>query len=113
MAQSSTLVSERYTLQSHLQSPNGARRWLALEVESGRRVIAAAVPASDIANFEAARGLQHRHLAGLLDMIRAGEGRGIGPGVEIPEGGAIAIAEYVPGRTLAQQIKDQPMAAGK
>ncbi|MFZ5894528.1 MAG: serine/threonine protein kinase [Myxococcota bacterium] len=103
----STLLAERYTVDAAVKSEGGATRWLAAEAGSGRRVLMALVSKQRADELALARAAQHRHLAGLLDILRSFDAALLPPGVEAEESSAIAVAEYVPGRNLQQLFPER------
>lgn len=76
-------------------------------------MVLAVVDAGRVATLTAARGVQHRHLAGLLDVVSNVQPGELPPGVSGAADAAVAVAELVPGRTLERQLAQQPLAAGK
>ncbi|MGC4089801.1 MAG: hypothetical protein QM756_18335 [Polyangiaceae bacterium] len=104
-----TLAAERYTADAVLKSESGAVRWLATE-ENGRRVAMALVSKARADEVSAARGVQHRHLAGLIDVMHSFDPALLPEGVDAPAGSAIVVAEYVPGRTLQQLLPERVSA---
>lgn len=109
---SPTLLAGRYAFQQRISSLDHGVRWLALDSRSGRTVVAELAPAHRVRDLDAARGVTHRHLAELSDVIRSFE-RSAVPSSELPEGAVIAIAEHLPGQTLDRMIAEQRLAPGK
>jgi hypothetical protein len=60
-------LAGRYAFAGLLRTSQGPRRWLATEADTGRRVIAVAMEAGRLSTLEAAKGVKHRHLAGVVD----------------------------------------------
>jgi hypothetical protein len=86
---------------------------VATESDTGKRVIAVAVEAGQLATLEAARGVKHRHLAGIVEVVREPDPTSLPEGVALPTAGGIAVAEYVPGRTLRAQLEGAAMNPAK
>jgi hypothetical protein len=102
-------LAGRYAFAGLLSTSQGPRRWLATELDTGRRVIAVATEAGRLATLEAAKGVKHRHLAGIVDVVRDVDLQSIPEGVVIPTAGGVAIAEYLPGATLKAQLRAAPL----
>jgi len=96
-----------------LRTSQGPRRWLATENDTGRRVIAVAMEAGRLATLESAKGVKHRHLAGVVEVVRDVDPQSLPEGVVIPTAGGVAVAEYMPGTTLKQQLEAGPLNAAK
>jgi hypothetical protein len=86
---------------------------LATENDTGRRVIAVAMEAGRLATLESAKGVKHRHLAGVVEVVRDVDPQSLPDGVVIPTAGGVAVAEYMPGTTLKQQLEAGPLNAAK
>lgn len=106
-------LAGRFAFAELLRTTQGPRRWLATEVDTGRRVVAVAGDAGRLAMLEAAKGVKHRHLAGLVAVVRDVDPRSLPEGVAIPTAGGVAVAEYLPGTTLKQQLEAGPLNATK
>ncbi len=96
-----------------MRTSQGPRRWLATESDTGRRVIAVATEAGRLATLESAKGVKHRHLAGIVEVVRDVDPQSIPEGVVIPTAGGIAVAEYVPGTSLKGQLDAGAVNAAK
>src|SRR5215216_4673989 len=94
----------RFAFAGLLRTSQGPRRWLATEGDTGRRVIAVATEAGRLATLESAKGIKHRHLAGVIDVVRDVDPQALPEGVVIPTAGGVAVAEYMPGVTLKSQL---------
>ncbi|HET9932243.1 MAG TPA: hypothetical protein VFQ35_16180 [Polyangiaceae bacterium] len=103
----STLLAERYSVDAVLKSEAGAHRWLGTEAKSGRRVLLSWVSKARAEELAAARGLHQPHLAELLDLVRDADAAKLPGGSVLEPGGVIAVAEYVPGRTLQQLLTER------
>ena len=106
-------LAGRYAFAGLLRTSQGPRRWLATESDTGRRVIAVATEAGRLATLESAKGVKHRHLAGVVDVVRDVDPQSIPEGVVIPTAGGVAVAEYMPGTTLRSQLEGGPLNAAK
>ena len=106
-------LAGRFAFAGLLRTSQGPRRWLATESDTGRRVIAVATEAGRLATLESAKGVKHRHLAGVVDVVRDVDPLSIPEGVVIPTAGGVAVAEYLPGTTLRSQLEAGPLNAAK
>ncbi len=106
-------LAGRYAFAGFLRTTLGPRRWLATEQDSGRKVIAVATEAGRLATLEAAKGIKHRHLAGIIDVVRDVDAQALPEGVVIPTAGGVALAEYLPGTTLKSQLDAAPVNSTK
>lgn len=91
-----------------LRTSQGPRRWLATE-SSGRRVICVALEAGRLATLEAAKGVKHRHLASVVEVVRDVDPQSLPEGVVIPTAGGVAVAEHMPGTSLRAQLEAGPI----
>jgi hypothetical protein len=86
---------------------------MAIEVSSGRLVVVAICESARLGSLAAARGLTHRHLLTIIDIVKD-----IAPGtfperVRVPPGAVAVVAEHVPGMTLKKSLDDGPIHAAK
>lgn len=98
-------LAGRFAFTALLRISHGPRRWIATENGTGRRVVAVATEAGRLSTLEAAKGVRHRHLAGVVDVARDVDPQSLPEGVTIPTAGGVAIAEYMPGTTLRSQLE--------
>jgi|GEM_PF-1224746 len=108
---SPTPLVGRYRFQQRLSHGGQAVRWLAVDTSTGRTVVALLASAERAQELDAARNVNHRHLAELTQVLRAFEPSSI-PG-EVTPGAVVAIAEHVPGQTLERALAEQPLAPAK
>ncbi len=113
MFETPSLLRGRYAFLSLVEAEGKASRWLAREADAARRVVAMVVTRERGAQLQKQCGVQHAHLATLLEVVSSADKSAIPAGVELPAGGMVGVAELVPGRTLAQHIEQQAMAPGK
>ncbi len=106
-------LAGRFAFAGLLRTSQGPRRWLATENDTGRRVIAVATEPGLLSTLEAAKGVKHRHLAGLIEVVRDVDPQSLPEGVVVPSAGGIAVAEYMPGTTLKQQLDAGPVNPDK
>jgi hypothetical protein len=97
-------LAGRFTFSGLLRTSQGPRRWLATESDTGRRVIAVATEAGRLATLESAKGVKHRHLAGVIEVVRDVDPQSLPEGVVIPTAGGVGVAEYMPGVSLKSQV---------
>lgn len=76
-------------------------------------MIAVATEAGRLATLESAKGVKHRHLAGVVEVVRDVDPESIPEGVVIPTAGGVAVAEYLPGTSLRSQLQSGPLNATK
>lgn len=76
-------------------------------------MIAVATEAGRLATLESAKGVKHRHLASVVDVVRDVDPQALPEGVVIPTAGGVAVAEYLPGATLRGQLEAGPVNAAK
>jgi serine/threonine protein kinase len=105
-------LAGRFTFAGLLRSSVGPRRWLASD-GSGGRFIAVALEAGRLSTLEAAKGVKHRHLAAVIDVVREVDPQALPEGVVIPPAGGVAVAEYLPGTTLKTQLQAGALNASK
>ena len=79
-------------------------RWLAADVDSGRQVLAAVVDAGEASRWEALIGVEHLHLAAVLEVL-AGVSSDAIPGGAPPAPSVVVVSEFVAGRTLQGQLQ--------
>jgi hypothetical protein len=98
-------LAGRYRFLRQLQGASSGVIWLASDSVAGRTVVASSVTSTRVAGLKRSVGLSHPHLATILDMFDD-----ISPG-QIPgrmalrPGMGIAVAEYVAGQTLHEQLE--------
>ena len=76
-------------------------------------MVAVATEAGRLATLESAKGVKHRHLAGVVEVARDVDPQSVPEGVVIPTAGGVAVAEYMPGTTLKSQLEAGPVNAAK
>ena len=98
-------LAGRYRFVQSIQSGAKSVTWLAEDESTKRRVVASAIGAARLAAMTSVVGLEHAHLARILDCI-------VDPNpLEIPsergpvKAAAVAVAEYVAGTTLHDELK--------
>lgn len=95
-------VDGRYQFVEPIGYQGDGLRWLATDAETGERVVVAVVASARAAKLETTKGCLHENLAGVLDVIRRFTPDMV-PGA-VPSGHALAVAEFVPGRTLVERL---------
>jgi hypothetical protein len=86
---------------------------MAIEVSTGRLVVLEIVDPQRLASVSAARGVKHRHLATLLEVVKEVAAGAFPDGCDVPAGAGVAVAEHVPGRTLSNALQAGPLHAAK
>lgn len=104
-------LAGRFAFAGLLRTSQGPRRWLT--TEGGRRFIAVATEAGRLATLESAKGVKHRHLASIVEVVRDVDPQSLPEGVVIPTAGGVAVAEYLPGTTLRSQVEAGAVNAAK
>lgn len=106
-------LAGRFAFSGFLRTTSGPRRWVATESDTGRRVVAIATEAGRLATFESAKGVKHRHLASIVQVVRDVAPQALPEGVTIPTAGGVAIAEHLPGTSLRAQLEAAPLNPAK
>ena len=106
------LLAERYKFARSIQVGASTLAWLATDQRFGRQVVACALGDVRLKALERAVGVEQTYLATLLDLIRDPAPEAI-PGEEPMKVPAVAIAEYVPGLTLHDQLKAGALPAAE
>ncbi len=79
-----------------------------MDADSGRQVLAAVVDAGEAARWEALKGVEHLHLAAVLEVLAGVPGDAI-PGGAPPAPSVVVVSEFVPGRTLQGHLQKGPI----
>src|SRR5262245_5582380 len=98
-------LAGRYVLERPLASAKDSDRFFAVEVATGKRVVVAIVDAGRLSTLEPARGVKHRHLAGVIDILRDFDRSALPPETPLPAGAGVVVAEHIPGKTLRAQLE--------
>jgi hypothetical protein len=106
-------VAGRYFFAGALKNSQPLERWIGVEPDSGRRVVLAVADAGRLATLESARGVKHRHLTSVLEIARDVEAGSLPGGQSLPAGFGVAIAEFVPGTTLHNELARSGMNPSK
>src|SRR5450755_247741 len=113
MAAPRALVAGRYAFAGSLKNSQAVERWIGVESETGRRVVLLAADAGRLTTLDSARGVKHRHLTGVIDVVREVEAASLPSGRALPPGFGIAVAEFVPGKTLHGELLQSGMNPSK
>jgi hypothetical protein len=113
MADPRALVAGRYAFAGSLKNSQTVERWIGVESDTGRRVVLLAVDASRLITLDAARGVKHRHLTGVIDVVREVDASSLPSGRALPPGFGVAVAEFVPGKTLHGELLQGGMNPSK
>src|SRR6478752_8304740 len=106
-------VAGRYAFSGSLKNSQALERWVGVEQDSGRRVVLAVADAGRLATLDAARGVKHRHLTSVLEIARDVDAGSIPSGQPLPAGFGVAVAEFVPGTTLHDELSRGGMNPAK
>ena len=98
-------LAGRYRFLRGLRGASSGVIWLASDSVAGRTVVVSSVTSARVAGLKKSVGLNHPHLATLLDLFDD-----ISPGqipgrVALRQGMAIAVAEHVAGQTLHERLE--------
>ncbi|HEY2406195.1 MAG TPA: hypothetical protein VGI10_09340 [Polyangiaceae bacterium] len=104
MALPRTALAGRYPFAGLLKSSQANPRWVATEMEGKRRVVAGVADAGRLAILDAARGVKHRHLAAIVDVLRDVDPAALPEGAALSVGAGVVVAEFVPGSTLRSEL---------
>ena len=104
MADPRTPIAARYTFAGLLKNSQNVQRWVGVEHDSGRRVVLAVADAGRLTTLDSARGVKHRHLTSLLEVVRDVDASSLPSGKPLPPGFGVAVAEFVPGTTLHSEL---------
>lgn len=111
MTESHPLLGGRYSLERPLSSSDGGQRWMAIEASSGRLVVVALAEPGRLSTF--GRGVTHRHLVSLIEVVKEVSSQAFPPGVSMPVGAGYAVAEHLPGRSLRSLLESGPLHPAK
>ncbi|HYP98780.1 MAG TPA: hypothetical protein VER96_08905 [Polyangiaceae bacterium] len=106
-------VAGRYAFAGALKNSQALDRWIGVEQDGGRRVVLAVADAGRLTTLDSARGVKHRHLTSVLEIARDVDARSLPSGKALPPGFGVAVAEFVPGTTLHNEISRGGMNAAK
>lgn len=76
-------------------------------------MVVVATEAGRLATLESAKGIKHRHLASIVEVVRDVAPQALPEGVTIPTAGGLAVAEYLPGNGLRAQLEAAPLNPAK
>ena len=113
MADPRALVAGRYAFAGSLKNSQTVERWIGVESDTGRRVVLLAADAGRLTTLDSARGVKHRHLTGVIDVVREVDAASLPSGRALPPGFGVAIAEFVPGKTLHGELLQTGMNPSK
>jgi len=106
MLEPSAKLAGRYRFVESVQAGSKAVvTWLAEDEQTQRRVVASAIGVARLSTLTSIVGVEHPHVATIIDVITNPNP------LEIPsergpvKAAAVALAEYVPGITLSDQLK--------
>ncbi|MFW5741601.1 MAG: hypothetical protein ACOC1F_14720, partial [Myxococcota bacterium] len=103
-------LAGRYRFLRRLRGTSSGVIWLASDSVAGRTVVASSVTSTRVSGLRNSVGLEHPHLAPLLDLFDD-----ISPGqipgrVALRPGMGIAVADYVAGQTLHERLDTSPLS---
>lgn len=98
------LTAERFEFVKAVVNGTGPLVWIAHDAERREPVVLRAVTESQALELERLVGFEHRHLAGILGLVRDFQPHTL-PNPRLFEPGfVIAVAEFVPGTSLQEQL---------
>ena len=93
----------RYRFERIVEGTEGLT-WIARDEATGRRVVASLVDAPRAKTFEALVGFAHPHVAMIWSVVAPQPRAAIPADGEVAPGSKVVLAEYVGGRTLAEEL---------
>lgn len=102
----SALLAGKYRYKASLQAGAKAIAWIADDTSAGREVIVSALAGARIQALKSSVGLEHSHLAALVDLIENPDAAAVLGGKPV---GAVAVATHVRGETLHERLKRGPL----
>jgi len=111
MTEPRPLLGGRYSLERPLLSAPGGHRWMAIEATSGRLVVIALAEPGRLSTF--GKGVSHRHLVTVTDVVKEVDAAAFSPDVKLPVGAGFAVADHLPGRSLRHALEGGPLHPAK
>src|SRR5204863_5862639 len=100
----------RYKFVKNLRGTAKSTTWLAHEHATGTDVVASVVTKPRAGGLSPILRARHEHLATILDVIEQPDPAEVPTDEALPEGAAIAVAEYVRGQSLGSRLDVGPLA---
>ncbi len=97
------MLGGRYSLERPLLSALNQQSWMAIEAATGRMVVVALVEPGRLSTF--GRGVTHRHLVAVTEVVKEFDARAFPPEVKLPLGAGFAVADHLPGRSLRATLE--------
>jgi serine/threonine protein kinase len=113
MADPRTPIAGRYVFAGLLKNSQATERWIGIESDTGRRVVIATADSGRLTTLDSARGVKHRHLTYVIEVVRDVDPASLPSGKPLPPGFGVAVAEFVPGRTLHAELAKGGMNPAK
>ncbi|MEO7036099.1 MAG: hypothetical protein ABI548_19325 [Polyangiaceae bacterium] len=113
MADPRTPVAGRFAFAGSLKNSQAVERWIGVDGDTGRRVVLAAADAGRLTLLDSARGVKHRHLTGMIAVVRDVDAASLPGERALPPGFGVAVAEFVPGKTLHSELLNSGMNPSK
>jgi hypothetical protein len=113
MADPRAPVAGRYAFAGLLKNSQTLERWVAVESDTGRRVVIAVADSGRLTTLDSAHGVKHRHLTGVIEVVRDVDIASLPSGKPLPPGFGVAVAEFVPGKTLHSELAKGGMNPSK
>jgi hypothetical protein len=113
MAEPRIPIAGRYAFAGLLKNSQATERWIATESDTGRRVVIATADSGRLTTLDSARGVKHRHLTCVIEVVRDVDPASLPSGKPLPPGFGVAVAEFVPGKTLHAELAKGGMNSAK
>jgi hypothetical protein len=97
-------LAGRYRYLTTVDTGGPSPRWLAVDQDTDRRVLAAVVDAGEASRWELLKGAEHLHLAAVLEVVAGAPSDAI-PGGTPPAPSVVVVSEFVAGRTLQGHLQ--------
>jgi len=108
--QEGPLLANRYRILRRLSDGAVGAVWLAEDQQTGFFVLASVLPMSRARLLRTAVGLQHPHVAALIDLLDHDAAGTLPDNVKLDRGSRVAIAEWISGTTLHDLLLDGRMS---
>lgn len=100
----------RYQFVKSLRGTAKSITWLAHERATGTDVVACVVAKPRASGLAPILRARHEHVATILDLIEVPDPKEIPSDEPLPEGAAVAVAEYIKGQSLGARLDVGPLA---
>lgn len=105
MASIQAPLAGRYRFSRRVQAGTRTIAWLAIDERTGKDVVASPLTAARFAGLLRALGVEHAHLAPIVDLIKDPDPASLPVTDTTARIAGVGIAAYIPGRTLHEELK--------